>query len=195
MTELGIHFKESERGAALIVVILVLTFMLTIGMVLLTVTGTGPKVAVNIRTQQQAFNAAEAGFDASWSALEDLFINGGWTNFDGHYLSEPFGIDIPQNDNYFRKLTDLELLNLLDADDDGSCDYPNVISFKQRYYIDEHGELDTRYSYTSFLIHDEAGGGTADSADVLLICIGVFDQGSNITTSRLEVEIEIEATI
>ena len=195
MIEPRLSFKQSEKGAALIVVILVLAFMLTIGLVLLTVTGTGSNVAANIRTQQKAFNAAEAGFDASWFAIEDLFVNGGWTSFDGHYLSEPYGIDIPQDDNYFRKLTDLELLHLLDADDNGTCDYPNVISFKQLYHIDENGDLDTRYSYTAFLIDDEAGWGTADPGDVLLICIGVFDQGSNITTSRLEVEIEIETTI
>ena len=195
MIEARLSFKQSERGAALIVVILVLTFMLTIGMVLLTVTGTGPQVAANIHTQQRAFNAAEAGFDASWFAIQDLFINGGWTNFDGHYFSELNGIDLPSDTNYFRKLTDLELLRLLDADDDGTCDYPNVISFKQLYHIDENGHLDPRYSYTTFLIDDEAGGGTADPGDVLLICIGIFDQGSNITTSRLEVEIEIEATI
>ena len=195
MIEPWLHFKESERGAALIVVILVLAFMLTIGLVLLTVTGTGSNVAANIRTQQQAFNAAEAGFDASWFAIEDLFVNGGWASFDGHYLSEPDGIDIPSNTNYFRKLTDLELLHLLDADDNGTCDYPSVISFKQTYHIDENGDPDTRYTYTTFLINDEAGGGTPDPGDVLLICIGVFDQGSNIATSRLEVEIEIEGTI
>lgn len=192
MIELQLSFKESERGAALIVVILVLAFMLTIGMVLLTVTGTGPKVAANIRMQQQAFNAAEAGFDSSWLAVENFFVNEAWTSFDGHCLNEPYGIDLPQDASYFRKLTDLELLNLLDPDDDGTCDYANVIFFKQLYHVDENGDLDIRYTYTAFLIDDEAGGGTTDPGDALLICIGIFDQGSNVTTSRLEVGLTIE---
>lgn len=192
MVEIRSSYKEPEKGAALIVVILVLAFMLTIGMVLLTVTSTGPKVAANIRTQQQAFNAAEAGFDTSWLAIEDLFVSEAWTSFDGHYLREPYGIDLPQEAGYFRKLTDLELLNLLDSDDDGTCDYENVIFFKQLYHTDENGDLDTRYTYTAFLIDDEAGGGTADPGDALLICIGIFDQGSNVTTSRLEVGLAIE---
>jgi hypothetical protein len=187
-----LSFTDSEKGAALIVVILVLAFMLTIGLVLLTVTATGPKVAANIRTQQKAFNAAEAGFDASWLALEDLFVIEAWTSFDGHYLSEPYGIDLPQDASYFRKLSDLELLNLLDPDDDGSCDYANVIFFKQLYHVDENGDLDDRFTYTSFLIDDEAGGGAADPADALMVCIGVFAQGSSVTTSRLEVGLSIE---
>lgn len=184
--------KYSEKGAALIVVILVLAFMLTIGLVLLTVTATGPRVAANIRSQQKAFNAAEAGFDASWLAIENMFINEAWTSFDGHYLREPSGIDLPQDASYFRKLTDLELLSLLDPDDDGTCDYANVIFFNQLYHADESGELDSRFKYTAFLIDDEAGGGTTDPGDTLLICIGIFDQGSNITTSRLEVGLAIE---
>lgn len=187
-----LSFKEPQRGAALIVVILVLAFLLTIGIVLLTVTGTGSKVAGNIRTQQQAFNAAEAGFDTSWLAIEDLFVNEAWTSFDGHYLKEPYGIDLPLDTNYFRKLTDLELLNLLDPDDDGICDYDNVIFFKQAYHLDENGVLDARYTYTAFLIDDEAGAGASDPADALMVCVGVFAMGSNVTTSRLEVGLAIE---
>ncbi|MFQ6108970.1 MAG: PilX N-terminal domain-containing pilus assembly protein [Candidatus Aminicenantales bacterium] len=185
-------FPDGERGAALIIVILVLAFLLAIGVVLLTVTGTGPKVAGNIRTQHQAFNAAEAGFDASWLAIENLFVNEAWTSFDGHYLRDPYGIDLPTDNNYFRKLTDSELLNLLDPDGDGNCDYDNVLFFQQPYHVDENGDLDTRYMYTAFLIDDEAGGGSADPGDALLVCIGVFTLGSNVTTSRLEVGLAIE---
>ncbi len=181
-----------DRGVALIVVILVLAFMLTIGLVLLTITATGPRVAGNIRTQQQAFNAAEAGFDASWLAIEDFFTNDAWTSFDGHYLKEPYGIDLPTSQNYFRKLTDLELLNLLDPDDDGTCDYANIIFFKQPYHYDEGGDLDLTYRYTAFLIDDEAAGGSADPGDALLVCIGLVSRGENITTSRLEIGLAIQ---
>ncbi|MFQ5721302.1 MAG: hypothetical protein ACE5GI_02260 [Candidatus Aminicenantales bacterium] len=184
--------KNSDKGVALIVVILVLAFMLTIGLVLLTITATGPQVAGNIRTQQQAFDAAEAGFDASWLTIEDFFSNDAWTSFDGHYLKEPFGIDLPTSPNYFRKLTDLEVLNLLDADDDGTCDYSNVIFFKQPYHYDESGDLDLTYSYTAFLIDDEAAGGSPDPGDALLVCIGLVRRGDNITTSRLEIGLAIQ---
>ncbi len=184
--------NNSAKGVALIVVILVLAFMLTIGLVLLTVTATGPQVAGNIRTQQQAFDAAEAGFDASWLTIEDFFTNDAWTSFDGHYLKEPLGIDLPTSQNYFRKLTDLEVLNLLDPDDDGTCDYANVIFFKQPYHYDEGGELDLTYSYTAFLIDDEAAGGSPDPGDALLVCIGLVRRGDNITTSRLEIGLAIQ---
>ena len=55
--------SSSERGMALVIVILVLAFLQVIGIVLLTVTGTGPRVAGNIRSQQQAYNGADAAFD------------------------------------------------------------------------------------------------------------------------------------
>lgn len=181
-----------ERGVVLIVLILVLTFLLTIGLVLLTVTATGTKVAGNIRTQEQAFNAAEAGFDASWMAIEDFFTNDAWTSFDGHYLKEPYGLDLPITQYYFRKLTDLELLNLLDADGNGTCDYNNVIFFQQPYHQNEEGSLDPRYLYTAFLIDDEAAGGSADPGDALLVCIGCVKVGSNVTTSRLEIGLAIQ---
>jgi len=181
-----------EKGVALIVVILVLAFLLTIGLVLLTITATGPRVAGNIRTQQQAFNAAEAGFDASWIAIEDFFTNDAWTSFDGHYLKEPYGIDLPISQNYFRKLTDQELLNLLDPDGDGTCDYANLIFFEQPYYYDEDGNLDSKFTYTAFLIDDEASGGSADPGDAILVCIGMVRMGDNITTSRLEIGLAIQ---
>jgi len=55
-----------ERGSGLIVVIMVVAFMLAVGMLLLTVTGTSPKISDNIRLQGMAFDAAEAGFNAAW---------------------------------------------------------------------------------------------------------------------------------
>lgn len=192
MCQTRIRGKESERGAALIVVILVLSFLLTVGIVLLTVTGTGPQVAANVRTHHQAFNAAEAGFDAAWLTIEDYFIALAWTSFENHCLKNPIGIDLPTSINYFRKLTDEELLNLLDPDGDGISSYSNLLFFKQPYHRDEGGNLDTRYTYTTFLIDDEGGGGISDPGDVLLVCIGSYTFGSALITSRLEVELTIE---
>jgi len=122
-----------EKGSGLIIVILVMSFLVTVGIAVITVTGIGSRVAGNLRAQHHAFNAAEAGFDAAWFAIEDLFLVEAWTSFDGHYLVEPTGIDLPLDVNYFRKLTDLELFALLDSNDDGTPDYSNIIFFKQEF--------------------------------------------------------------
>jgi hypothetical protein len=182
----------NERGSGLIVVILVMAFLVTVGIAVITVTGIGSRVAGNVRAQQQAFNAAEAGFDAAWLAVEDFFLAEAWTSFDGHYLVDPTGIDLPLDDNYFRKLTDLELLNLLDASGDGMPDYDNVIFFKQEFVPAQAGGTDPRYTYTAFLIDDERGGGGSDPIDALLVCIGTAGTGSTMTTSRIEVVLAIE---
>lgn len=184
-----------KRGSGLIVVILVMTFLLGIGLVLLTVTSTGSKVAGNIRTQQQAFNAAEAGFDSAKIAIESSFSNEFWTSFDGHYLTEPAGIDDPLSVLYFRRLTDPEILNYIDPEGDGVPNVANVIFCRQIYVPAEGGGLNPRFTFTAFLIDDEAGGGTPDATDVLLVCIGSVGTGSNMTTTRLEIEIEIETII
>jgi hypothetical protein len=189
---------KREKGMALIIVVIVLAFLQVIGLVLLQVTGTGPKVAGNIRTQQQAYNAAEAGFDVAWTNIEEFFGLGEWAHFDGHYLSEPSGIDDPQSDNYFRRLTDLELLNLIDPDGDATPDVSTVI-FCRKTFIPTEDEIyktedgtDTRFRYTVFLIDDEAGGGISDPNDALLVCIGSATLGESITTSRLEIELVLE---
>jgi hypothetical protein len=183
--------SKPEKGMALIIVVIVLAFLQVIGLVLLQVTGTGPKVAGNIRTQQQAYNAAEAGFDVAWTNIEEYFGIGEWAHFDGHYVVEPTGIDDPQSDNYFRKLSDIELLNLIDNDWDGTADVENVIFYRQPY-VQTEGILDNRYRYTVFLINDEAGGGVADPTDAILVCIGSVELGNNITTTRLEIELVLE---
>jgi hypothetical protein len=190
--------SKHEKGMALIIVVIVLAFLQVVGIVLLQVTGTGPKVAGNIRTQQQAFNSAEAGFDVAWTEIEEYFSIGDWAHFDGHYLSEPSGIDDPQSDNYFRRLTDLELLNLIDPDGDETPDVSAVIFCRKTYaqaqnekYRAEDG-TDTRYRFTVFLIDDEAGGGISDANDAILVCIGAVEIGENITTSRLEIELVLE---
>jgi hypothetical protein len=171
---------------------LVMAFLVTIGVTLITVTGIGSRVAGNVRSHQQAFNAAEAGFDAAWIAIEDSFINESWMNFEGHYLIEPTGIDLPLDVNYFRKLTDLELLSLIDNNGDGMADYSNVIFCRQEFIPAQGGGTDPRYTYTAFLIDDEAGGGTPDPGDVLLICIGTAGTGPKMSTSRLEIELAVE---
>jgi hypothetical protein len=181
-----------NKGSGLIIVILVMAFLVTVGVAVITVTGVGSRVAGNIRDQHYAFNSAEAGFDATWIAIEDLFLNEAWTSFDGNYLVDPTGIDLPLDVNYFRKLTDQELLSLLDSNDDGTPDYSNIIFFKQEFIPDQSGGTDPRYTYTAFLIDDERGGGTSDPGDALLICIGTAGTGSSMTTSRLEVVLAVE---
>ena len=182
---------KREKGMALIIVVIVLAFLQVIGLVLLQVTGTGPKVAGNIRTQQQAYNAAEAGFNVAWTNIEEYFGLGDWAHFDGHYVYEPAGIDDPQSDNYFRRLSDIEILNLIDTDWDGTSDVENVIFCRQPYVQTESG-MDNRYRYTAFLIDDEAGGGIADPSDAILVCIGTVELGNTITTTRLEIELVLE---
>lgn len=181
-----------EKGMALVIVILVLAFLQVIGIVLLTVTGTGPRVAGNIRSQQQAYNGADAAFDTAWTTIEENFANGNWVRFDGHYLTEPAGIDDPISDLYFRKLTDEELLALIDPEEDGVPNINSVIFCRQLYVQNPDGSYDPRFTFTAFLIDDEAGGGTADPADCLLVCIGAVGSGATLTTSRIEIELAIQ---
>ncbi|NIO48078.1 MAG: hypothetical protein GTN73_01365 [Candidatus Aminicenantes bacterium] len=183
--------SKHEKGMALIIVVIVLAFLQVVGLVLLQVTGTGPKVAGNIRTQQQAYNAAEAGFDVAWTNIEEYFGIGEWAHFEGHYVVEPIGIDNPQADNYFRRLSDIELLNLIDSDWDGTSNLVNVIFCRQPYIQTESG-LDNRYRYTAFLIDDEAAVGIPDPTDAILVCIGSVEIGNTITTTRLEIELVLE---
>jgi len=190
-----LQHARHERGSGLIIVILVLAFLLSVGTALISVTGINSKVAGNIRTQQQAFNAAEAGFDSAQMTIEDSFINELWISFDGHYLTEPTGIDDPLSVFYFRKLTDKEILNIVDPGEDGVPDVENIIFCRQTYASAEGGGLDPRFRFTAFLIDDEAGTGTTDPNDALLVCIGSVGTGSNMTTTRLEIEIEIETII
>jgi len=184
-----------EKGVALIVVIWVMGFLLSIGLVLLTVTGTGPKVAGNVRTQQQAFNAAEAGFDVAWTQIEEFFETSVWSTFDEHYLIQPNNqIDNPTHANYFRKLTNLEILDIIDPDGDGTPDVDNILFCRQPYVQKQDGSWDMRYTFTVFLIDDEAAGGTAEPNDAILVCIGCAGVGNNLTTARLEIELAVELT-
>jgi hypothetical protein len=185
--------KSQESGSSLIVVILVISFLLVVGTAVLTVTSTGPKISGNVRDQEMAFNAAEAGFDASRMAIENSLSNGAWTSFSEHYLYEPTGFDIPfiggaENPVYFRRHTDEEVLTMIAP---YSTNPDKVIFYNQPFVHDASGSDDLRYTYTAFLINDEAGGGTVDPTDVLLVCIGVVRAGTKIlATARLEIVLE-----
>ncbi len=184
--------EKGRSGIALIVVVLVLAFLLSVGIGLLSITAAGPKLAANVRAQEQALNAAEAGFNLAWSQLESAFSNGEIMSFDGQCLKDPSGIDLPAATNYFRKMTDLEILNLLDADRDGTADYSSVLFYRDTFQ--PLGQIrDPLLTYTVFLIDDEAGGGTPDSTDALMVCIGTSGSGPSLTTSRLEISIAVES--
>ncbi len=193
-------------GSGLIIVILVLAFMMAVGLVVLTISSTGPKVSSAMRFQEEAFNVAEAGFNEAKILIEDAFGSRQWSSFSEHYLTQPKNIDIPfinnkltqPNPYYFRRLTDEQILLLLDPDRDGIPDVPpeQLIFFEQPFIRNISGELDYRFRYTVFLIDDEAGTGRAsDPKDVLMVCIGVVRSGPQITdrilaTCRLEIELE-----
>ncbi|MCX8160107.1 MAG: hypothetical protein N3G18_04145, partial [Candidatus Saccharicenans sp.] len=177
-----VRTKKQPEGSGLIAVILVMAFMLTVGVAVLTVTSSGPKVSASMRDQEEAFNAAEAGFDAARMTIEDRIAAGTWGSFSDHYLTSPSGIDIPflnmnlatPNPLYFRRLTDEQILRLLDQNSDGRADNPlQVVLFEEPFVYDRSGNLDLRYRYTVFLIDDEAGYSTTDPKDFLMVCIGV----------------------
>jgi len=76
--------RSRERGSGLIVIIMIVAFMLAVGMLLLTVTGTSPKASDSMRLQGMAFDAAEAGFNSAWIVLNDAFLNKVYASFGGH---------------------------------------------------------------------------------------------------------------
>jgi hypothetical protein len=176
---------KREKGNSLIIVICIMGFLLVIGLVLLSVTHLGFRLTGNMRTYQQAFNAAEAGFDHAWQVIGKFLADKEWTSFEGNTVNVPEGIDLPSDSSYFRRLTDQELLEQIDAEGNG------VIFFKEPYIIKQDGSLDSRSKYTVFLIDDEAGVSTSDPGDALLVCIGTVGSGSTVITSRIEIELAI----
>ena len=190
--------RRRERGAGLFIVILIAAGLAAIGLTLLTLTSMGPKISGGMRTQEEAFNAAEAGFNAARVAIGDNFAVGGWTSFVGHYLTQPSFLDRPfvsstVNADYFRRKTDEELLLAFDPEKDGTPNYSPFIYFQQTFTLDESGGTDLRLAYTAFLIDDEAGGGTPDPQDALLVVIGVVRAGTRIlATTRLEIVLAFE---
>jgi hypothetical protein len=176
-----------ERGSSLIVVILVVAFMLAVGVAVLTITGMAPKVSGSVREQEEAFNSAEAGFDAARLAIERALLDGTWANLQDNCLRTPVGIDLPLDANYFRRQSDLALVQTLAEGTTG-------VLYKDRPFLKTAaGDDDMTRTYTVFLIDDEAGAAIPDPTDVLLVCIGVVRSGSRIlSTSRLEVLLGLE---
>jgi len=191
--------RRREQGSVLIVVIMVVALLIGIGIPLVTLTSMSPKVAGTMRYHEEAFNAAEAGFDAARLLIEENMTNGGWIDFAGHYLTQPTGIDIPMvqgapNSSYFRRLTDQEILQAIDQNGDGTADVSNLLYFQQTFAVNGQGQVDLRYTYTVFLINNEAGGGLANSTDALLVSIGTVRAGTRILDSvRLEVLVTFQA--
>jgi len=183
--KMPIQINRKERGVSLIIVILVMAFMLTVGIGLVTITSTGPGVAGNMRLQDQAFNAAEAGFDAAWTSISNTIAGGGLSDFSTLYRTtyngQP-GLDdadvlSPNYQNYFRRLTDQQLV-------------ADVARHNDNYLFDSQAMPDDpRFSYTCFLVNDESVRETPDHMDALLICLG---KGPRNTYSRLEITIQIQ---
>jgi len=169
-----------RRGSGLIVVIMIVAFMLAVGMLLLTVTGTSPRVSDSMRLQGIAFDAAEAGFNSAWIVLNDAFLNKVYSSFGGHYRSQfngAEGLDDPLSTSYFRKLTDEQIVA------DVAADPTNAI------FNSEPLATDPRCTFTVFLVNDEAPGTiAADDNDCILVCIG---RGPRNTYKRLEIVIEV----
>ncbi|MGA2532290.1 MAG: pilus assembly PilX N-terminal domain-containing protein [Candidatus Aminicenantales bacterium] len=178
-----------ERGSTLIVVILVIAFMLAVGVAILTVSGTAPKVSGSVRDQEEAFNTAEAGFEAARFLIEGNFFDGLWTNLPDNCFRTPAGIDLPHDANYFQKKTDSDILALVPIPTAN-----NGVLFKDQPFTKTRtGTDDLSRTYTVFLIDDEAGSPMADPSDALLVCIGVIRSGNRIlSTSRLEILIGIQ---
>ena len=173
-----------ERGSTFIVVILVSAFLLTVGVALLTVTGAGPKAAGNIRNQNEAFSAAETGFEAGRMTIEQNFLAGQWSSFSGAYFKDLTDLDYPLATNYFRRLTDEQILQALSP----HAASTGVLYYDQPYVPTGGGQLDPRFTYTVFLIDPSAGAGVSNPSEALMVCIGVVRSGTRIiATSRLEI--------
>ena len=172
--------NRRERGSGLIVIIMIVAFMLAVGMLLLTVTGTSPKVSESLRLQGMAFDAAEAGFNAAWVILNDNFLNRVSSSFNGQYRTNfggSPGLDDPLSPSYFRGLTDEQIVA------DIATDPTNAI------FNSEPLATDPRCAFTVFLINDEAPGTiTPNDNDCILVCIG---RGPRNTYKRLEIVIEV----
>ena len=179
--------RQPERGSSLIAVILVVAFMLAVGVAVLTITGVSPKVSGSVRDQEEAFNTAEAGFEAARIAIEQGLLNGTITSLQDNCLKTPTGVDLPLDAQYFRRRSDVALVEALSEGTTG-------VLFKDHPFIQTaSGSDDMTRTYTVFLIDDEAGAAVSDPTDVLLVSIGVIRSGSRIlATSRLEVLLGLE---
>jgi len=190
--------RKRERGAGLFIVILIVAGLAALGITLLTLTSMGPKMSGGLRLQEEAFNAAEAGFGAAQALIKGAFGSGAWTDFNGHCLSSPNNIALPvvsgaTNTYYFRRMTDEDILLALDPGKDGTADYTPLLFFRQTFATTETGVTDNTLAYTVFLIDDEAAGGVTDYQDALLVVIGEVRVGTRLlSTTRLEIVLEYE---
>jgi len=191
--------RDRQRGSGLFIVILIVAGLAALGMTLLTLTSMGPKMSGGLRTQEMAFNAAEAGFNTIYAAIKGYYGSGAWMGFTGHYLTQPSNIDLPWvtgsvNPNYFRRVPDEDILASLDPDKDGTANFAPLLAFNQTFATTESGATDTSLSYTAFLINDEAIGGAPDPYDAILVVIGVVKSGTRVlATARLEIVLQYTA--
>ena len=191
--------RKHERGVGLFIVIIIAAGLAAIGITLVSLTSMGPKIAGGMRSQEEAFNAAEAGFEAARAAIENNLSLGTWPNFVGRYLVQPTGIDVPlisgaANAAYFRRQTDQELLASFDTNGDGTPEVANLLFFNQTFALNELGQTDTRLTATAFLINKQAGGGGNDPNTALLVVIGAVRAGTRIlATARLEIELSCQS--
>lgn len=175
--------RGRERGSTLLVIILVITFMLGVGIALLSVSSTGSRLAGNMRSQEDAFNVAEAGFEAARIAIDRYFLEGSWSRLQDNCMTQPTGIDLPVEANYFRKLSDMALIQVVTAGSTG------VVFYEEPMLLPGTNTPDPSRRYTVFLIDDEAGApANPDPSDALMVCIGVVRAGNRVlSTARIEV--------
>jgi hypothetical protein len=181
-----IRTARRERGAGLIVMIIVIAFLMSVGVLLLFVTGTGSVVAGNVRQQGRAFEAAEAGFDAAFEQLNSsLVLNQTLTDFALLYRTnfngQP-GLDDPNpnpvNPNYYMRRTDEELWADIVADP------TNAI------FVNQPLATDASLAYTVFLINDEAVPGVVlNDRDCDVVCLG---RAGRDTYARIVVKVEVQ---
>jgi hypothetical protein len=167
-----------RNGMGLIIVILVVAFLLAVGLTVIAVTQTGPEVAGNVRLHQQALQAAEAGFDAAWKQISDQLGGGIISDFSNIYRTTyggASGFDDPANANYYRRLTDAQIVADVKANSENEI------------FADVAMPGDDRFAYTVFLVNDEFFG-TADETDCIMVCIG---RGPRDSYARIEVEIAL----
>jgi Tfp pilus assembly protein PilX len=175
--------RRPERGSSLIVVVIIIAFMLAVGAALLIVTGIAPKVSGSVRNQEEAFDAAEAGFEAARIQIESNLVTDAWTGLSAYCLHTPAGVDDPTQTTYFRKISDTALVQSLSAGTSG------VIFYNQAYAQTASGGTDANRTYTVFLIDQ----GVAN--DALMVSIGVVWAGNQaLATSRLEIDLGLQSS-
>jgi hypothetical protein len=181
--------QNPERGASLIIVILIIAFMLAVGVAILTISGISSRVSGSVREQEEAFNAAEAGFEAARLAIERSLLDGTWANLGDNCLTTPPGIESPIDAAYYRRQSDQILVQALAEGNTG-------VLFKDHAFLKTAGgDDDLTRTFTVFLIEDDAGAAVPDTSDVMMVCIGIIRAGNRVlATSRIEVLIGLENT-